>query len=144
MTKFSLKRSHYSLNTHFEWEKLSIDDFLMTTWEREVDSQGKKKPQIPHHSLHSAGLPFQKNRKHFHFKWRWNCSNCMSNNYCVEGEYKSLYSWVTWSMASTFWSMLLCSIKGIVGLPLSLLSTFMHFVYFVSCLHTVVIWGHPV
>ena len=43
----------------------------------------------------------------------------MSNNNCVEEEYKSLYSWVTWSMASTFWSMLLCSIKGIVGLPLS-------------------------
>ncbi len=38
-------------------------------------------------------------------------------------------------MASTFWSMLLCSIKGIVGLPLSLLSTAMYFIYFVS-VHT--------
>ena len=47
MMKFSLKRSHYSLNTPFEWEKLSFDDFLMMTWEREVESQRRKKPQIP-------------------------------------------------------------------------------------------------
>jgi hypothetical protein len=51
MTKFSLKRSHYSLNTPFEWEKLSFDDFSMTTWEREVESQRKKKPKIPQLNL---------------------------------------------------------------------------------------------
>ena len=45
--KFSLKTINCSLNTHFEWEKLSFDDFLMTTWEPEVDSQRKKKPKIP-------------------------------------------------------------------------------------------------
>ena len=42
MMKYSLKWSHYSLNTHFEWEKLTFDDFLVTTWEREVESQRKK------------------------------------------------------------------------------------------------------
>ena len=47
MMKISLKGHHYSLNTHFDWEKLSFDYFLMTTWEREVESQRKKKPQIP-------------------------------------------------------------------------------------------------
>ena len=47
MMKISLKRHHYFLNTHFDWEKLSFDYFLMTTWEREVDSQKKKEPQIP-------------------------------------------------------------------------------------------------
>ena len=47
MMKYLLKWSHYSLNTHFEWEKLTFDDFLVTTWEREVESQRKKKPQIP-------------------------------------------------------------------------------------------------
>ena len=36
------KWSHHSLNTHFEWEKMSFDDFLVTTWEREVNSQKKK------------------------------------------------------------------------------------------------------
>ena len=45
--KYSLKWSHYSLSTHFEWEKLSFDDFLVTTWEQEVESQRKNKPQIP-------------------------------------------------------------------------------------------------
>ena len=47
MIKYSLKWSHYSLNSHFEWEKLSVDDFWMKTWEREFESQRKKKPQIP-------------------------------------------------------------------------------------------------
>ena len=36
------------LNTHFESEKLLFYDFLMTSWEQEVESQRKKKPQIPH------------------------------------------------------------------------------------------------
>ena len=49
--KYLLKWSHYSLNTHFEWEKLSFDDFLMMTWEREDKSQIKKNPQIPHLSV---------------------------------------------------------------------------------------------
>ena len=48
MMKYSLKWSHYSLGTHFEWDKLSFDDFLVTTWEREVESQRKNIPQIPH------------------------------------------------------------------------------------------------
>ena len=51
MAKFLLKRSHYSLNAHFEFEKVSLDDFLMTTWMWEVKSQRKKKPQIPHPGL---------------------------------------------------------------------------------------------
>ena len=47
MMKLSLKRSHYSLNTPFEWEKMSFDDFLMTTWDQEVKSKKRKNPQIP-------------------------------------------------------------------------------------------------
>ena len=47
MIKYSLKWSHYSLNSHFEWEKLSFDDFLVTTWEWKGESKRKKKPQIP-------------------------------------------------------------------------------------------------
>ena len=47
MVKLSLKQSHYSLNTHFEWEKLSFVDFLLTTSKRQVESKRKKKPQIP-------------------------------------------------------------------------------------------------
>ena len=32
---------------NFNKEKLSFDDFLMTTWEGENESQRKKEPQIP-------------------------------------------------------------------------------------------------
>ena len=39
MLKFSLKRRHFSL------KKFSFDDFLITTWEREVESQRKKEPE---------------------------------------------------------------------------------------------------
>ena len=35
MMKFLQEQSHYSLNSHFEWKKMSFDDFLMMTWERE-------------------------------------------------------------------------------------------------------------
>ena len=35
------------LNPHFEWKKVSFDDFLVTTWEQENESQRKKEPQIP-------------------------------------------------------------------------------------------------
>jgi hypothetical protein len=41
-TKTKSLFSQYSL----EWEKLSFDDFLMTTSEPEIKSQRKKKPQI--------------------------------------------------------------------------------------------------
>ena len=39
MTKFSLQQCHFSLKT------LSFDDFVMATWEREVQSQRKKEPK---------------------------------------------------------------------------------------------------
>ena len=42
MMKFSLKHC-----PQLEWEKLTYDDFLMTAWEGEVESQRKKEPQIP-------------------------------------------------------------------------------------------------
>ena len=38
----SLNWRHFSLKPHLEWKKLSLDDFLMTTWERDVKSQRKK------------------------------------------------------------------------------------------------------
>ena len=31
----------------FERKKVSFDDFFMTTWERENESERKKEPQIP-------------------------------------------------------------------------------------------------
>ena len=46
--KFLLKWPHYYLNPHCEWEKFSFDDFLMMTWQQEVESQRKKEAQIPH------------------------------------------------------------------------------------------------
>ena len=41
MIKFSLKQHHFLLNFHFEWKKVSFEDFLVTTWERENESQRK-------------------------------------------------------------------------------------------------------
>ena len=41
MTSFYWKFQNFGLKT------LSFDDFLMTTWEPEVESQRKKEPQIP-------------------------------------------------------------------------------------------------
>ena len=29
-----------------EWKKVSVDEFFMTTWERENESERKKEPQI--------------------------------------------------------------------------------------------------
>ena len=43
MMKYSIKRRYFLLNPHFESKKLSLDDFLMMTWERER----KKGQQIP-------------------------------------------------------------------------------------------------
>ena len=43
MMKFSLIRSHYSLNTHFEWEKLSLDDFLMSKSKKSRAKEKEKK-----------------------------------------------------------------------------------------------------
>ena len=42
MITFSLKWRYFSLKPHFEWNKLS-DDFLMATWEQEVEKQRKKR-----------------------------------------------------------------------------------------------------
>ena len=39
---FSLKHC-----PHFEWEHLTYDNFLMTSWELEVKCRRKKEPQIP-------------------------------------------------------------------------------------------------
>ena len=40
-------KSFYWKLYHFEQKKLSFDDFLMTTSERENESERKKEPQIP-------------------------------------------------------------------------------------------------
>ena len=45
---FALKRRYFDFN--FEWKKVSFDDFLVTTWQREDKSQRKKEPQIPYPS----------------------------------------------------------------------------------------------
>ena len=37
----------FSPNTFFEQKKVSFDDFYMTTWEQENESERKKDPQIP-------------------------------------------------------------------------------------------------
>ena len=47
MIKFSLKLWCFHSNPFFEPKKLSFDDFLMTTWERENESERKKEPEIP-------------------------------------------------------------------------------------------------
>ena len=51
---FEWKHCHISLkwwSFHpiplFEWKKVSFDDFFMTTWARENESERKKEPQIP-------------------------------------------------------------------------------------------------
>ena len=53
MTKFSLKLHHLFLNPHFEWKQLSFDDFLLTTWEQDVEIQQNRALENPglHYSL---------------------------------------------------------------------------------------------
>ena len=49
MTSFLFKIMNFSLKhcPHFEWEHLTYDNFLMTSWELEVKCRRKKEPQIP-------------------------------------------------------------------------------------------------
>ena len=64
------KTTSFILNHHFEWKKLSFDDFLMTTWEQENESQRKNKSQIPPLNLLKNGFIFI-----------WTKISCASNIY---------------------------------------------------------------
>ena len=50
--KFKSKSSSFKwILYHFEQNKLSFDEFLMTTWEQENESERKKEPQILRHNI---------------------------------------------------------------------------------------------
>ena len=58
-------------------KNLSFDDFLMTTWEPEVESQRKKEPQILHLSYTSLPIIYARKILELPFEILWIESNIL-------------------------------------------------------------------